>query len=74
MITDMIQNGESCKYDDSCESNKCIDKKCGDHESKFPWLIVGISIGGLVIIALIVTLVVVYILRRKHSNNRRHNK
>jgi hypothetical protein len=72
MITDMIQDGESCKYSDSCESNKCNENHCGDLKSTFPWLIVGLSIGGLVIIALIVTLVVVFILRKKHSNNRRH--
>ena len=70
----MLQLGESCKYDDMCQSNKCLESLCVGEESKpFPWLIVGTVLAFLLLVIALITMVTLYVKNKqtKYLSNRR---
>ena len=63
----MLQVNEPCKYDDSCQSNMCLQGLCVHQPDKaIPWIVVGTL---LAIVAVILAVIgsVIYFVNRKHQ-------
>ena len=61
----MLQLGEPCKYDDTCQSNRCLDRQCSKDTEPSHWTWIGTALGIAVLFVIIVAILVTIFVRRK---------